>query len=154
MALLRDFPDQGLSRRMGYRAWHHGINKLVDVRSCSFESTGGEALVALPNQPKIAFRAYMRDLVLLEDTGRDDVKGNPIFEGDIVRASLQNEFGSFQIKEGPVFFDADKWGFLVEFDLDESIDITGIVVDAEVIGNIFETHAEPILLTDKSTTID
>jgi len=112
---------------------------MVFVHSASFESPEGEAMVSLP-ESSLVFRAKMKEVQLLEDTSREDMNGSPIFEGDVVRAMVQNEYGSFEQLEGPVKFDEMHWGFLVEFENRNSFELSGLVSDVEIIGNMFDTE--------------
>lgn len=113
---------------------------MVNVHELSFENLDKEAAVSLPDS-KLVFRAIMRDLVLLEDTSRKDKNDTPIFEGDRIRAKVQNEFGSWEMLEGTVLFDEDKWGFGINFEQKSSLPLSGAVDEVEIIGNIFEQDA-------------
>ncbi len=149
MSLVRNAVEKNQLRTFGFRAFHRGLQKLVDVHELSFENLDREAQVSLPNSP-VVFRAIMRDLVLLEDTSRRDKHDTPIYEGDIVRASVQNEFGSWEMMEGTVLFDDQKWGFGIDFEAGSSLPLTGAVDDVEIIGNMFNDE-KPIQSSKKRT---
>ena len=138
MSLVRNAVERGELRTFGFRAFHKVLQKLVDVHECSFDGLDKDASVSVPGSP--AFKTSMRDLVLLEDTSRKDKNGNPIYEGDRVRASVQNHFGSWEVMEGVVLFDNEKWGFTINFESGSKLPYTGMVDNVEVISNIFEQH--------------
>lgn len=148
MALIRNAAERGQVRTFGFRAFHKGLQKLVHVHEANFDSLDNEAVVSLPGKsgfypqefPVSAFRTPMRDLVLLEDTSRRDKNNNQIYEGDRIRARVQNEYGSWENVEGVVLFDEGKWGFSVNFENGSGLPLTGVVDEVEIVGNIFE-HA-------------
>lgn len=137
MSLLRRESMRDQNRTFGFRGFHTGMSRIVNVHSCNFDTLSGEAIVSLPEAKK-KFTAKMRDLILLEDTSRIDMHGTPIYEGDLVEASVQNEFGSWEVLEGSVLFDEKKWGFSVEFSKNWDMEFSGQVMDVRVVGNVFD----------------
>lgn len=137
---MRTEKTKAESRSFGFRAYDSVLKTLVTVHACSFDSMDGEAAVSIIGSPVI-FVTKMSNLTLLEHTSRQDVHGTPIYEGDIVRASVQNEYGSFEEREGPVLFNEYKWGFSVDFGENFALPLTGVVMDVEIVGNIFENAA-------------
>ena len=137
MSLIRNAVEKKQLRAFGFRAFHKGLNKVVDVHELSFENLDKEASVSLPDS-SLVFKVIMRDLVLLEDTNRADKNNKQIYEGDIVRAKVQNAFGSWEMLEGPVLFNDASWGFSIDFEHKSKLPLTGIVDDIEIIGNIFD----------------
>lgn len=137
MALTRHSPLGDQRRTFAMRAYYGTLGKVVDVYSCGFDSLDSEAEVAVLGT-SISFRVPMRDLVLLEHTNREDSRGVPIYEGDRVRATAQNEYGSWEIMEGTVLFDEERWGFTIAFDVTWPRDLTGFMQNVEVVGTIFD----------------
>lgn len=141
-------------RSANYRAYHEGMNKLVNVHTISLEGPDGDAMVSLPGT-SLVFRVLMGDLQLLEDTSRDDMHGVAIFEGDIIQGMVQNEYGSFQKLRGPVLFDENHWGFSVNFPESGALPFSGLVADIEVVGNLFESipNEENVPQTEEGTRV-
>lgn len=145
-SLVRTSVERGLMRSFGFKAFHKLLKKIVNVHEMSFDGLDRDASVSIPGS-NLIFRVTVRDLVLLEDTSRKDKNDNPIFEGDRVRAKVQNEYGSWEMLEGVVLFDEEKWGFSVDFERSWSANLSGLVDEVEIIGNIFE-HASPSVPTE------
>ena len=140
MSLVRNTPERGQTRSFGFRAYHKELKKLVRIHEVNFDSVENIATVSMLDEslPTTAFRVHMKDLVLLEDTSRKDKNNKSIYEGDRVRAKVQNEFGSWEMLEGTVLFDENKWGFGVEFERKWNAALSGAVDEVEIIGNMFE----------------
>ena len=153
MSLVRNAVEKNQLRSFGFRAFHQGLQKLVNVHELNFENLDREASVSLPGSP-LVFRAVMRDLVLLEDTSRKDKNDLPIYEGDRVKAKVQNEFGSWEMLEGTVLFDDNKWGFAISFEQGSRLGLSGAVDEVEIIGNMFEYGGKRIQGTKKETGVN
>lgn len=151
MSLTRQSPDGEQKRIFALRGFHRTLKRVVEVHSCSFDSLDSDAIVSLTGTEE-RFTVKMRDLVLLEHTNRSDVNGNPIFEGHRVRGEVENEYGSWEMLEGTVLFDDNKWGFSIMFDEEESWprELTGLVSGIEIIGNIFEDGIQELQKTQET----
>jgi len=148
---MRDAVESGQLRTFGFRAFHRVLQELVDVHECSFDDLDKEASVSISGS-SIMFKTPMRDLVLLEDTSRRDKNEKPIYEGDRVRARVQNLFGSWEMMEGVVLFDNEKWGFTINFESGSKLPYTGAVDNVEIIGNIFDYGGLGVSTRESETT--
>lgn len=155
MSLKRQSPDGEQTRIFALRGFYRPLKKVVEVHSCAFDSLDSEAIVSLTGSSE-RFPVKMRDLVLLEHTNRSDINGEPIFEGHIVRGEVENEYGSWEMLEGTVLFDDNKWGFSILFDEEQKWphELTGLVSRIEIIGNIFEDDVQELQETQKTTRTD
>jgi len=136
MPLLRNEKIRDRSRVFGYRAYHKGFGRVVNVHSCGFDSLDDSAVVSLP-EDGLRYVTTVGELVLLEDTSRTDMFETPIYEGDEILADVENEFGSWEMIQGTVLFDEKKWGFAIDFE-GTCLPLTGRLQNIQVVGNSFD----------------
>lgn len=110
---------------------------MLVVRSCNFSDNDADADVAEFNS-NIFFRVRMGDLVLLQDVNLDTMNGEPVYEGDIVIAQVQNIFGSFEEAIGEVIYDDATWGYSLRFYTYSGLPPGDTIRISGIIGNIFE----------------
>ena len=138
-------------RKIRFRAWHKGINKMlypplpIDSMLDARDSEGNHVeieqkaseTVNMPARMTWDGRCYvegfLQPLELMQLTGLKDKNGKEIFEGDIVRYSLNKESFVYTI-EWVDFFSA----FML-VSKDDSYTMTQSMSSAiELLGNIFE----------------
>lgn len=144
MAIVRSSEQKNNRRIFGFRAWHHGLNKMVAVKSCDFEDLDGNAELIF-RESGIPFSAKMHELVLLQDTNMSDKDGVVVYEGDIVIARVMNALGSSEEVVAEVVFDEDNWGYNLSFDVYSGLPLTGEMKVMKIIGNVFEGIDEDLL---------
>lgn len=80
---------------------------------------------------------WTENIHIMQYTGLQDCKGNPVYEGDIVYGYEGGDFGTILSKwHGVVYWNEDEAGFYVKDD-QENLPIADYAFD-EVVGNIFE----------------
>ncbi len=83
--------------------------------------------------------------VLMQASGvKDSVTGKSVFEGDIAKITVENEFGSFEIRYGVMRFNTSDGHFC--FDFESEYDLME-PAKVEIIGDMFST---PHLVPDRS----
>lgn len=137
MPIIRASADHKHQRVFGFKAWHHGLNRMVIVKSCDFTDLNAMAELIAP-LTGLPLRAKMKDLVLLQDTNMVDINGEDVFEGDLVTAKVMNVLGSSEQVVAEVVFDDENWGYNLKFDEFSGLPLTGEMRIHEIVGNVFE----------------
>jgi hypothetical protein len=118
-------------RQIQFRAWNPVLNKMTQ----EFHITGMGVVWHSTDNPDENYSEAI-DWYIMQDIGKSDIKGNLIFDQDIVRIKYPNG-GDFANTIGRVFWDEDECNFYHG-------NSTGrppkrMWEYAEVIGNVFET---------------
>lgn len=113
-------------RNIGFRAWHTVQKKMGRVTLLDFY----HEVVATDT-----FTGTPQDTVLMQSIARKDDYGVIMFEGDIITATVTNEFGSRSIERATIIYDENLYKF--RFIYRNMLPLTS-VVSIKVIGNKYE----------------
>jgi hypothetical protein len=123
-----------MSREIKFRAWEKYLKEIIPVYNIDF--------VNRMINTESAWRTF-NEIELMQYTGLKDKNGKEIYEGDIVKASSQGSWGTFEVKwrqEGsPQWILYPAWQSEKFWHLHGTKLPNGDYIDLiEVIGNIYE----------------
>ncbi|HBD4332477.1 TPA: hypothetical protein KJK14_002540 [Enterococcus faecalis] len=128
-----------------FRAWDKRENTMRDVAVLHFTKGGKVNSIEYWKTPSELKSYHVRNLVLMQSTGLKDLNGVEIFEGDIVKVTVNN-YGTGERFEqiDKVVYEDCRFCFNDGFYYSETIKYSGYE-NKEVIGNI---HENPELLEE------
>lgn len=115
-------------RTIKFRAWDgkHKEMKLVDTLLRSGEVMCGD-------------EAFKPD-ALMQFTGLHDKNDKEVWEGDILKQDIKNEFGSFTRNQIGVMVWHKDGCWAIKYETDSPIEPSGNCPPPEIIGNIYENE--------------
>jgi len=121
-------------REIKFRAWHKNRKTFLDF-DWAVDKLGRTFSIL----DKCMYDEFTNEIELMQYTGLDDVNGNPIYEGDIVKAYRTCKSDLITFANGSFGIDPDYWHSFESF--------TNFYGKCEVIGNKFQ-NPELLEVTD------
>ena len=125
-----------MDREIKFRIWDKIYNKMREVKAINWWFDEGDIQsIEYIDEDHVDRRHDKDDVILMQYTGLKDKNGKEIYEGDIIKRTLDDECGIVGFERG-TFVISDKVGDLYGF-------LRSWYTTVEVIGNI---HENPELL--------
>lgn len=122
-----------------YRAWDLVKAKPVWISCFTFKPDGSikdvEILDIIDGKATPEWRIDGADLILIRSTGLFDVNKKEIWEYDIVKQDVGNEFGSMTTMIGEMVWQVSGWS--IKFESDSPVEFNGKCGAPLIIGNSF-----------------
>jgi hypothetical protein len=126
---------------MKYRGWDLKNKKPVWISCFTFHPNGSirdvEIVDVVDGKAVSEWRKECENLTLIRSTGLFDESGKEIWEYDIVKQDLFNEFGSCVNMTGIMVWDDLEARWLLKFSCDLPLDFTGRAGKPVILGNKF-----------------